>query len=99
MHFGQICTRYFIPTGLTSMGDVGAVIRDTLIIPLTNALREIRSKLLKGDSRATYKKTETSPEGLPPRAGLHSPEVDTTRSSSLEATSTQSVSPELASSE
>jgi hypothetical protein len=61
MHFGQICTRYFIPTGLTSMGDVGAVIRDTLIIPLTNALREIRTKLPKGDSQATYKKNRDIP--------------------------------------
>jgi hypothetical protein len=38
----------------------GAIIRDTQIIPLTNVLREIRAKLPRGDSRATYKKTETT---------------------------------------
>jgi hypothetical protein len=48
----------------------GVIIRDTRIIPLTNALREIRAKLLRGDSRATYKKLRHPTESLPPREGL-----------------------------
>jgi hypothetical protein len=46
------------------------IIRDTRIIPLTNALREIRTKVSRGDNQATYKDLRRPPEGLLPRAGL-----------------------------
>jgi hypothetical protein len=48
----------------------GALIRDTRFTPLTNALRETRTKLSRGDSRATYEKPRRPLEGLPPRTGL-----------------------------
>jgi hypothetical protein len=43
----------------------GVIIRDTRIIPLTNTLREIRTKLLRGNSRATYKNLDHHPRDSP----------------------------------
>jgi hypothetical protein len=48
-----------------------AVIRDTLIILLNKRTQRNKDQTPKGDNRAAYNKTETPPEGLPPRAGPH----------------------------
>jgi hypothetical protein len=65
----------------------GAIIRDTRINPLTNAFREIRTKLPRGDSRATYKNRDIS---------LRVSHLDQ-GSASLEVAAAQTVSPEPAS--
>jgi hypothetical protein len=85
--------------GIIVKGVVEVVIRDTLITPLMNALREKRTKLLKGDSRVTYKKPRRPSRVSHLEQGSTSPEVDTTRSASPEAALAQSVSPEPDSSE
>jgi hypothetical protein len=53
----------------------GAIIRNTWIIPLTNSLREIRTKLPRGDSRATYKNRDIFPRFSHLEQGSTSPKV------------------------
>jgi hypothetical protein len=60
----QICTVDFMPCLFTlkrQKKHVREIIRDTRIIPLINTLRDIRTKLLKGNNRATYKNRDSSP--------------------------------------
>jgi hypothetical protein len=56
--------KYFITSRCPKHPLSGAIIRDTRITPLTNALREIRTKLTRGDIRATYKNRDI-PQGSP----------------------------------
>jgi hypothetical protein len=76
---------------------VRAIIMDTQIIPLTNALREIRTELLRDDSRATYKNLDVSPRVSHLEQGSASPEVTTAHSALLEVIATQPISLEPAS--
>jgi hypothetical protein len=67
-----------------SWATIGVIIRDTQFIPLTNALRETRTKLPRGDNRDTYKNRDISPRVSHLGKDSASPEVTTAPSVSPE---------------